>query len=370
VIASTLPIVGAAAPATHGWLEHFPEQRAVERVAVTSLPFSVGRAEGNACRLYAAAVSKHHAVLVEQNGRLVLRDLASTNGTFVNGVRIVEQPIVDGDIIHVGPIEICFRSSQANLASSDVLATQALARDVPTSIIRGAEHLRELIDEGAVEMMYQPIVDLRSKEPIGYEALARGTHRSLSRHPAALFALAEQCGMSVELSRLCRREAIRQAGPALASTRLFLNIHPRELTDPGFLASLESLRRHEPANRALVLEIAEACVTDVTTMAGIRDAFARLGFEFAYDDFGAGQARLLELTDIPPHFLKLDMAIVRGIEEARPRQDVVKALLRVLKTLGVRVVAEGIETEACAAVCIDLGCALGQGYFLGRPART
>jgi len=301
----------------------------------------------------------------------LLRDLASTNGTFLNGTRIAEQIVVDGDIIHVGPIELCFRSPQAALgpASGDVLATQALASGVPASVIRGAQRLRELIDDSAVEMVYQPIVDLHSQRPVGYEALARGTHPSLSRSPAALFALAEQCGMCVELSRLFRRLAIIQAGRSLDATRLFLNIHPRELTDPGFLPSLESLQRYGPPRRGLVLEIAEASVVDVTQMGHIRDAFTRLGFEFAYDDFGAGQARFLELTDIPPHFLKLDMTLVRGIEDARPRQDVVKALLRVVNRLGVQVVAEGIETEACATLCRALGCSLGQGYLFGRPAR-
>lgn len=93
----------------------------------------------------------------------------------------------------------------------------------------------------------------------------------------------------------------------------------------------------------------------------------RLGLQFAYDDFGAGQARLIELSDIPPDYLKFDRGMIEGIETATPRQEMVSALLRVVRRLGVRVIAEGVETELVAAICQRLGCDLGQGYLFGRP---
>ena len=92
------------------------------------------------------------------------------------------------------------------------------------------------------------------------------------------------------------------------------------------------------------------------------------GLQFAYDDFGAGQARLIELSDIPPDYLKFDRGMIEGIESATPRQEMVSALLRVVRRLGVRVIAEGVETELVAAICQRLGCDLGQGYLFGRPA--
>ena len=79
-------------------------------------------------------------------------------------------------------------------------------------------------------------------------------------------------------------------------------------------------------------------------------------------------SRLLELADIPPDYLKVDKALIRDIDLAAPRQAVVAALLTAVSKFGVRVIAEGIETEAVAAICLQLGCEFGQGYLFGRPA--
>lgn len=356
----------------HAYLEHYPEQGGPpERVGLKTLPFKVGRADSNDQTLFSSVVSKHHAAFIDNGGCYAVRDLESTNGTFVNGARITERLLADGDIVHLGPIEFCFRVTgthpEAALASRNVGATQALPQSVPHSIIRGTQRLRELIELEAVEMVYQPIVDLRTREIVAYEALARGTHPSLSSSPTGLLQLAEECGMTVALSQLFRRLAVAGADRLPVDNRLFLNIHPRELVDDGFVESLEALKASAPSANPLVLEIAEASVTNVSAMARTRDAFTKLGFEFAYDDFGAGQARLLELTDIPPHYLKLDMAVIKGIEALQPRQDLVKALLSVVRTLGVKVIAEGVETEPSAAMCRELGCHLGQGFLFGRP---
>ncbi len=144
-------------------------------------------------------------------------------------------------------------------------------------------------------------------------------------------------------------------------------MHADELTRPDLLESLSELRARASNDHPVVLEIAEASVTDVVAMAGNKAAFTSLGLEFAYDDFGAGQARLVELTDIPPDYLKIDKAMIQGIEAAAPRQEMVAALLRVVRRLGVRVIAEGVETELVAGICQRLGCDLGQGYLFGRP---
>jgi EAL domain-containing protein (putative c-di-GMP-specific phosphodiesterase class I) len=143
--------------------------------------------------------------------------------------------------------------------------------------------------------------------------------------------------------------------------RLFLNVHPREIADPAFVTSLEVLPQLA-GDRQLVVEIAESSVTNAEIMAGHRAALAKLGVELAYDDFGSGYARLIELTDVPPAYLKLDRSLINGIE-ARARQDMISALVRVAEGLKVRVIAEGIETREAAALCAKLGCGLGQGHL-------
>jgi EAL domain-containing protein (putative c-di-GMP-specific phosphodiesterase class I) len=103
-------------------------------------------------------------------------------------------------------------------------------------------------------------------------------------------------------------------------------------------------------------------------MASMKQALTERGFGLAYDDFGIGQSRLLELTDVPPDYLKLDISLTQGMQSNRPRLEMVSAVLRVVAALGTRVIAEGIECAEVAGMCRDIGCHLGQGFFFGHPA--
>jgi EAL domain-containing protein (putative c-di-GMP-specific phosphodiesterase class I) len=355
------------------YLERHPEPGGpVERIAVHKLPFTIGRGETADHVIYSNKVSKEHATIVATGDGYVLRDLQSTNGTFVNGQRIEEHQLADGDIIHVAHVEFCFRAAtqpaQVPAAvESAVERTDLVPSREPGSLIRGTELLRQMIRTEAVEIVYQPIVDLQSRTAMGYEALGRGSLPGLSASPAILFALAEQCGLAVELSQLSARLAVLHCDRLPPGAKLFVNVHARELDEPGLIEWLTSLRQLAPPDRQLVVEIAESSVTDVAAMIKNRDGFRALGLEFAYDDFGAGQARLVELADVPPDYLKIDRVIVQGIDTSSGRQDMVGALVNAVKSLGVQIIAEGIETEEVARTCAQLGCQLGQGFLLGRP---
>jgi EAL domain-containing protein (putative c-di-GMP-specific phosphodiesterase class I) len=355
------------------YLERYPEAGGpAERITLWKLPFIIGRSDTADHTVYSSKVSKEHAAIEAADGRYTVRDLTSTNGTFVNGQRTSTHVLEDGDIVHLAHVEFCFRhgrpSAQDETSEGERLVeqTQFVIADQPRSLIRGTELLRELIEAGAVEMVFQPIVDLRTRSILAYEALARGTHPQLSANPATLLALAEQCDLVVEMSRMFARRAVMSSTHLPRGVKLFVNMHAQELTHPDLFDALSELAALA-GDRQVVLEIAEASVTDVSAMGKNREAFMSLGLQFAYDDFGAGQARLLELADIPPDYLKFDRAMIEGIEAATPRQEMVSALLRVVRRLGVRVIAEGVETELVAAICQRLGCDLGQGYLFGRP---
>lgn len=356
------------------YLERFPEAGGpAERISLWKVPFIIGRSDTADHTVYSGKVSKEHATIEVADGRYTVRDLDSTNGTFVNGQRTSTHVLEDGDIVHVAHIEFCFRhgrpSAQDETPEGERLVeqTQFVTADQPHSLIRGTELLRNLIDTSAVDILYQPIVDLRTRSVLAYEALARGTHPQLSANPATLLALAEQCDMVVELSRMFARQAVLSSTRLPSGVKVFVNMHAQELSHPDLYDTLAGLVALASPDRPVVLEIAEASVTDVTAMGRNREAFMSLGLQFAYDDFGAGQARLLELADIPPDYLKFDKGMIEGIEAAAPRQEMVSALLRVVRRLGVRVIAEGVETELVAAICQRLGCDLGQGYLFGRP---
>jgi EAL domain-containing protein (putative c-di-GMP-specific phosphodiesterase class I) len=357
------------------YLERFAEQGGpAERIDLDRSRLLIGRSESAGHTIYSSAVSKTHAELLKIGDRYLLRDLQSTNGTFVNGERIAERVLNNGDIIHFAQVEFCFRqgSSHAPTISGveeSVSRTQALEIPPPSSLIRGTEMLRELLRTEAVDVLFQPIVHLRTGEVIGYEALGRGTHPDLSRSPGVILALAEQCGLAVEVSRLFRQLAVRQCGDLPAPARLFLNIHRQELDHASLIDSLTALLP-EARHRRMVIEIPESAVTDVATMARLRAALHQLNVEIAYDDFGAGQARLLELTEAPPHYVKLDKTMVEGIQTSLPRREILEALLRAARSLDVRIIAEGLETRRAAAACLQLGCELGQGYLFCPPASS
>ena len=357
------------------YLERFPEAGGpAERIAIWKLPFTIGRSESADHTVYSSKVSKEHARLEVTDGRHAVRDLNSTNGTFVNGERVTNHVLKDGDIIHLAHVEFCFRHASATTdveideAVTQVEATQLMATDQRHSIIRGTELLRDLIDMRAVEILFQPIVDLPTRTAIAYEALSRGTHPELCANPSTLLALAERCGLVVELSRMFATQAVKSSTRLPKGTKVFVNMHSEELAQPDLPEALTELASLASSDHQIVLEIAEASVTDVSAMGKNKQVFTSLGLQFAYDDFGAGQARLIELTDIPPDYLKFDRVMTEGIETARPRQEMVGALLRVVRRLGVRVIAEGVETERVAEICHRLGCDLGQGFLFGRPA--
>jgi len=356
------------------YLERYPEAGGpAERIPLWKLPFIIGRSETADHTVYSGKVSKEHVTIEITDGRYMIRDLDSTNGTFVNGERTSAHALADGDIVHVAHIEFCFRhaSSSADAAAPVnerlIEQTQFVVAEQPHSLIRGTELLRELIETGAVDMVFQPIVDLRTRSAVAYEALARGTHPELSANPATLLDLADQCDLVVELSRMFARRAVVASTRLPRGTKVFVNMHARELGRPDLIDELSELAALASSDHQVVLEIAESSVTDVGAMGKNREAFKKLGLQFAYDDFGAGQARLIELADIPPDYLKFDKGMIEGIEAAMPRQEMVSALLRVVRRLGVRVIAEGVETERVATICQRLGCDLGQGFLFGRP---
>lgn len=333
---------------------------------LSPLPFHVGRSDDNDYRVDAAAVSKAHATFVEREGSCWLRDLGSTNGTFVNGVRVSEHRLRDGDVVQFGPVEFRFRTRNEE-APSVVNATQALPITIGSGALQAAAALQQLLDLSAVTIVFQPIVNLRTRQVSAYEALGRGAHPSLPSDPVALFRLADACGLSVELSQCLRRAALTAAIDLPPHLPLFVNVHPAEVGHPTFLPSVEALQTVNSARRPLVMEFAEASVAGVAEMRAIVRGLALNMVRFAYDDFGAGQARLLELADVPPHFLKFDRSLVRGIRTGATRVDVIAALARAVKLDCVQVIAEGIETEAEAALCADAGCDLGQGFLWGVP---
>ena len=333
-------------------------------IALSPLPFRIGRRAGLHITLPAGSVSREHAEFYLDGDSLHLRDLGSTNGTFVNRKRICDEAVAVGDIIHFGEYE--FR-----LACEDspnpwgTMVMEELPR--PQQLLKGTRELGELLRIGAVTTVFQPIVALPGGEVIGYEALGRGRYPGIPESPGDLFEIGASLGVESDLSRLFRRKALEIVSLRGGLPMLFLNTHPSEIAEPRLLESLGELRRLVPG-QPITIEIHEAAVVKAMRIADIRAALRDHGLGLAYDDFGAGQARLLELSEVPPDILKFDARFVRNVDQApESKRRLLKSLVDIARDLGVEPLAEGVEMAAEAAVCIDLGFTRAQGFHFGRP---
>lgn len=220
----------------------------------------------------------------------------------------------------------------------------------------------------ALRIAFQPIFDLHRDVPFAYEALVRGPEGQ-----GAGWVLAQVTQDNrYAFDQACRVAAIRQgvaAGLLDTDARLSINFLPNAVYSPQACIRLTLSTAAEcslPADR-LIFEFTENEQLDPGHVRGIIDAYRALGFATALDDFGAGYAGLGLLADIATDLLKIDMALIRGIERDQRRCRIVAALVRLCEDMGTGLIAEGIETESELAVVRDLGIRYVQGYLIARP---
>jgi EAL domain-containing protein (putative c-di-GMP-specific phosphodiesterase class I) len=333
-------------------------------IALSPLPFRIGRRSGLQLTLAAASVSREHAEFYADGECLRLRDLGSTNGTFVNRKPIRDEAVGDGDVVHFGECE--FRLGVEDAFSPwGTMVMEALPK--PQHLLRGTQELGDLLRLGAVTVEFQPIVALPGGTVVSYEALGRGCYPGLPESPTELFQIAASLGVESDLSRLFRRKALEIAVGRGGLPTLFLNTHPSEIPGSGLLESLGELR-HQAPDQPITIEIHEAAVVKASGIAELRTGLKNRGIGLAYDDFGAGQARLLELGETPPDLLKFDVRFVRDLDRApESKRRLLKSLVDMARDLGVEPLAEGVETAGEAEACIGLGFTRAQGYHFGRP---
>jgi EAL domain-containing protein (putative c-di-GMP-specific phosphodiesterase class I) len=335
----------------------------IRHLPIDESPYDVGRKTGVSLKIGFSTVSGRHASLWVQENRLHLKDHNSTNGTYVNGTRVSDEVVLqEEDLIHFAeaPFRVLCQSPISQTAGT-------IAKNVCEEALALVQFDR-MMSERLVRPHFQSIVDLTTKSSVGFEILGRGSVFGLES-VGAMFHAAEQLNLEVELSRLLRWEGVRLGRDISGAPELFVNTHPKEIEDiNGLTDSLTKIR--EMANRTpIVLEIHEAAVTNRKTMRQLASALKDLGIRWAFDDFGSGQARLAELVEARPDFVKFDISLIRAIDAAESsRRRMMISLVDMVRELDIMALAEGIETPDEAEACIDIGFDLAQGYHFGRPA--
>lgn len=342
------------------------------RLDIASFPATVGRHPDCTLQLNVDRISRLHARFDQVDGELRVEDLGSTNGTFVNHQAIHGPTVVAaGDVLHLADHEFRLMRDDSDrtfpqrpVSSADtVVGVSALPSHFPLQM--GA--FFDLLEHERVCAYHQGIY--RADGSLyGWELLGRSTHPELTEGPGQLFSLANALNAEVRLSRLLRRHCFEAAERGGLRQPLFFNNHPAECEDfDALLSELSELRSLYPKLR-LVFEVHEAAVTDLGVMASVRESLRRMNIALAYDDFGAGQARLLELIEVPPDYLKFDISLIRGLDgRDSPKYRLLATLNGLISDLGIRTLAEGIESELGARLCREIGIDLLQGFYFSRP---
>ncbi|MCC6897843.1 MAG: EAL domain-containing protein, partial [Polyangiaceae bacterium] len=199
----------------------------------------------------------------------------------------------------------------------------------------------------------------------GHEALLRSREQSLP-HPGAVIDAAERLDALDVLGRAIRARAAEPVVDSSACGLLFVNLHGRDLVAPTLTSDDAPLSRI--ADR-VVLEITERAALD--EVGDVRSKIARLremGFRIAVDDLGAGYAGLTSFAQLEPEVVKLDMSLIRGIDQSPTKQKVVRSMTALSRDMGMLVVAEGVETVRECETLLEIGCDLLQGFLFARPS--
>ena len=221
--------------------------------------------------------------------------------------------------------------------------------------------IERVLADGGFHSVFQPAWDLTERTVVGYEALTRFTDGT---RPDLRFARAAAAGLGLELEVATLSAALAAARELPEACWLSVNASPELILEHGLLAKVLEAR----AGRPIILEVTEHAAVD--DYAALREAVASLGPDtrIAVDDAGAGFASLRHVIELRPDFVKLDMGLIRGIDEDNARKALVAGMVHFASETGCALVAEGIETANELLTLRELGINLGQGFLLGRPA--
>jgi diguanylate cyclase (GGDEF)-like protein/PAS domain S-box-containing protein len=250
--------------------------------------------------------------------------------------------------------------------------------DLDTNAVKRSRRvleLREAVESGQFNLDYQPVIDLEVHEITGYEALLRWRHPTEGViGPLEFIPLAEESGLIVPLGKWVLREACRYGAILNAEMgreiRMSVNVSARQLQHPEFIGHVdEALAESGFPPRCLTLELTETVLLAAGEHTGLwLAALKERGITLALDDFGTGYASLSYLQQLPVDIVKIDRSFTSSIDSEQATLVLLQGIVDLGNALGLKLVAEGIETESQHDIVCKLGCHGAQGFYFGRPS--
>ncbi len=233
--------------------------------------------------------------------------------------------------------------------------------------------LLRIIEGVHIKPVFQPIISLRSGKVLGYEALSRITTVTCISCIEELFQLSIDNNMVWELEQICRKKSLDHIAPLMeknSDIKLFLNVNPMVIHDQKFKEGFTKscIEEYKISPNRLIFEITEkTAIRDMESFQRTIDHYKEQFYEIAIDDAGSCYSGLNLILDIRPHYIKLDMKLIRDIDKDNLKYALIKGLVEVSRLSNISLIAEGIETEAELETLTQLGVHYGQGYFIQKP---
>lgn len=235
--------------------------------------------------------------------------------------------------------------------------------------------MRKGLNEHQFFLEYQPKFNIHNDEIVGMEALVRWNHPDLGTIPPGKFiSLAEETGLIIPLGEWILNESCKQAKEwrekGFGQLIVSVNVSVRQLQDPKFVQQVERVLKETGFNpKFLELEVTESIFADLNCITPILKRLRSLGIHISVDDFGTGYSSLSYIKHLPIDTLKVDASFVKDIHKNEESKAIVRAIINLAETIGLKVIAEGIEIEEQVRALRNDGCIFGQGYFYSRPLR-
>ena len=278
----------------------------------------------------------------------------------LGALQYVRKPVQTGPLTSI--VERASRLHQLAQLKRQALAAMGAPQNSPAdragltcAFDRALEGLR---------MAFQPIVSVRGKRVVGYEALMRSSEPEFP-HPGAVLSAAERLNRVPDVGRRVRELVAAAVADGPPDALIFVNLHPTDLLDPSLADANSPL---SALAHRVVLEITERAALGAVEDVQARVSILRyMGYRIAIDDLGAGYAGLTSFAQLEPEFVKLDRTLVSEIHKAPLRQRLVSALGGVCEEMRMTIIAEGVELPEERQHLAALGCDLMQGYHFARP---